>query len=107
MVFINCSTIEDINISKFLKLTTIAYEMPSLVCLSYPVRPLFKSPTSSFIVVMNLLHIYLTHYVDKVILHYLIQRHSFHLCYIIEQMEQMYCLRCTNAKVVTKRYTRK
>jgi hypothetical protein len=42
MVFINCSTIEDINTSKFLKLTTIAYEMPSLVCSFYPMCTLFK-----------------------------------------------------------------
>jgi hypothetical protein len=34
MVLINFSTIEDINTSKFLKLTTIAYEMPSPVCSS-------------------------------------------------------------------------
>lgn len=51
MVFINCNTIVDINTSKFLKLTTITYEKPSLVCSSYLVCTLFKWPKSWFIVV--------------------------------------------------------
>jgi hypothetical protein len=42
MVLINCSTNEDINTSKFLKLATIAYEKPSPFCSSYPMCTLFK-----------------------------------------------------------------